>query len=79
MVSYDEKTLEIARAIWDFTDQYFLFNTYTYRQAFGMHPDEDDFEDGSICGFEMFHKITGHDWNHSLFRRLFGEKGSPSI
>jgi hypothetical protein len=70
--TYSDNELLIARSIWDNSDQYLIMNHRSYRSAFGMEPDDDDFsESGVICGFEMFHKFTGKLWNQQLFRSLF--------
>lgn len=70
--TYTDNELLIARSIWDNSDQYLIMSHRSYRSAFGMEPDNDDFEEtGCICGFEMFHKFTGKLWNQQLFRSLF--------
>jgi hypothetical protein len=69
--TYTDGELLIARAIWDNSDPYLVMSHRSYRSAFGMEPDDDDFSEGVICGFEMFHKFTGKLWNQQLFRSLF--------
>ena len=69
--TYTDGELLIARSIWDNSDPYLVMSHRSYRSAFGMEPNDDDFSEGVICGFEMFHKFTGKLWNQQLFRTLF--------